>query len=273
MRTFKQTVTLKDGTTQEVEVTLPDGVMTPEEIATGYKPVANFEAELSRRAESIVNERIEAKLSDEAFKTTALARWNIDPNPKLDGGGGGGDEDFTERLKTERERWDKEHKVPLVEENKGLKDRVSDLLGRMKGAVIVQAAAEAGVLPGLLKAGPNGTAPIVNMTGTFFGHDDEHDMFGVLEGDKFRFAPEVTTERPHMNASEYFAEWVKDEANKAFVGERRQGGPNVGGVDGDQAGEGGTITLTRAQASDNATYMAAQKKADESGGKVVVSKE
>jgi len=258
---LKGPLTLEEGKEQEIEVPLPDGYLTSEEVSAGY---VNKDAVDGIVKDRLDRDRISQRkhlLADDEFVGEIIQVHNLKK-------AGEGDPEAGEQIERAKKAWETEHVQPLKDDNDALKIRVGKLLNERLHGEIIGAAAEAGVKPAMLKRQAGGDAMIVSMIKSLFRYDEKSDTFAVIEGEGLRYSPNATEARPYAGPEEFLQDWAKAKENADFLAPQRQDGA---GLKGDQVtGEGATIKLSREEAEDAAKYRAALKQADETGGRVEV---
>jgi hypothetical protein len=270
----KMMVTLGDGT--QVEVDVPEGYLTPEEISAKYMLKSTFESELHRRAGSIAKSQLsmvlpEDLLGDAEFVKKVAEKHGLVPKDSVTVTT---DDEQVKQLVSERvtaaqEEWEREKLEPLADENVTLKGRVSGLLVRGLESEIVQAAAVAGVKDRYLKPSRVGGRPvIVDMLEGVFRHDDGHDRhFVSKDKENFVITANADSPLPYQTVPEFMAEWAGEKENSDFIDTAKQTGPDVG-APGIVTGK--DVVLSPSEAADHRVYTTAQERADKQGGVVRV---
>lgn len=254
------TITVEHPDHGELEVELPEGFISEEQINDNYVPKGHHNAEMAklrREAKGLVSP--DDVLEDEEFRERALGAWGIDPE-----GQGDAPRLTEERVQAIREEAVRKRVKPLEEERDNLRTEVEGLRRQQLTSAILTAASGV-VKEGLLKSPTKGAAPpIVNMLAPYFDYDPETGQWAVREGDGFRYSGEPSETEPYMGPEEFLASWADDEANADWVRDTRQRGPGAKD-DRETGGGGGVVTISHSDAQDNSKYKAAKAKAEERG--------
>ncbi len=265
-------ITVKHGD-EEIEVPAPDGWVSPESLAENFMPKSTFTAELGRRAVSIAREkhgmRKPEDLLDDADHIAAVVKRNdlVKKGSEVTGDGA----PSAEQVTALRDDWRVKELKPVTDELATSNTRVQTLLGKALASEIVQAAAAAGIKTRFLEAPLLGQeSTIVAMLGGQFGFDEKLGRHFVIAGDGFEITSDPEAQRlgiPYKTAGEFVASWAQKPENKDFIDFESKRGAGAG--DPSRDGENGKdIVLTVEEASDHATYEAAQEKAHKRGGVV-----
>lgn len=260
---------------QTLDVEIDDEQLRAAGFISEQEFTSRFSAELNRRVDAKVDKltadfsaKFEGLLDDDEFKNKALEAWGIDPKANK---AKKTDDDFAQELARKREEWERKELAPVRDQTQALQNENQDLQRRILRGEIVQAAA--GVIkPELLKKGTNGIeAPFITMVEGVFGLDPEHKQFFVRKGeDDWEFSAQPQSGAPpYMSVGEFVKRWADEKDNRWAVLDNRQEGPGAG-TPGSGGRRGKNVVLTQAQARDHATYLKAQKQAEEQGGSVVV---
>jgi hypothetical protein len=269
MRKIK--IKLADGTEQEIEV--PEGFLSPDEVKAQYMPKSGFEAELNRRSESITNKKLSELEGDDEFFNKLLEKRGVAlADPKKES------KLTTDQLKEAQAQWEKKVLEPIKQQLEQEKGRSTKLLDASLNSEILSAAAEAGVLPALLKAPAAGQpAMIVNMLRGMFGYDEKTNGFYVKKGDSFEFSSSPSEESgPYKRVSEFLKDWSADKGNKPFITDRRQDGPGLNNGNPNDTKitpSGGRHVISRADAGDMLKYKAAKSAAEKAGVQLVIAEQ
>lgn len=254
-------IKLQDGTEQEVD--LPEGYLSPEEVAEHYMPKSTFRVELNRRLKGKMT--ADEFLANDELKQKALQAWGISVDDS------GKAKLTADQLAAAKKQWELAELAPINEKLTKTSERLTKTQAKILEASILRAAAGR-VHESLLKPPAAGAKiPFMAMLESAFGFNDELDDYFVKGTDGFEFAPSKKPEngRPYKGVDEFVDEWVANEANKPFVVSTRQGGA---GLNGEGHGRtGANITISKADATDAQKYRTAQKQAAEQGGRVIVA--
>lgn len=256
----------------EKEVDLPEGYLAPDEVKAQYMPKSGFEAELSRRAESITQKKLAELESDDEFFNKLIEKRGVkiaDPTKET--------KLTTDQLKDAQAQWEKKHLEPLKKQLDEASQRVTKLQSSSLNAEIMQAAAAAGINPALLKSPVAGQpAPFVAMIRELFGYDEKTGGWYVKKGDSFEFSSTPSEDNgPYKRVSEFVKEWAGDKENKAFIVDRRQGGAELGGGKDTPTvtSSGGRHVISRVDAADLGKYKAAKAAAEKAGVSLVIAEQ
>lgn len=247
-----------------LEIPIPDGVTSAEDLAESFisKAIHNAEmAKLRTGSKGLVDPS--TLLEDAEFKTNALGNWGIDLDA-LEKARELSPEQI-EAITTRTRKAEVEPLQKLLEAASGERDslRRSSLVSQ-----ILQAAS--GVARENLMKSPveNGEPPIVNLLGAYFGYEPETGSFAVKEGDGFKYSGKPSATNPYMGVTEFMETWAGDKANAAFVQDNRQGGPNLASTETHHPG--GSVILTRAQARNAQNYQKAKAEAAKAGVELII---
>lgn len=247
------------------EVLAEAGVISPDQFTE------RFSAELKRRTGAEVQTKLAAHtttlLEDESFKQQFMDKWGI--KPVVEPNKADEDAALATRLEAAHGEWSTKELTPLQAKLDKANERLGGVMKKLLHGEIMQAAMEAGIKPELLKAGPGGSiAPLLAMVEPLLGYSEEHDSFFARDGDTYRFSAKPEGGTPYMGAGELLSGWAGEKDNEWAIDAQRQKGPNAG--DPHSVQKGGVIRLSAAEASDHATYQAAQTRAAETGARVTV---
>jgi len=263
---------------KEVEVELPEGVLTSEEVAENFMRKETFMPEVDRRVKAQLKGLVKREdlLGDEAFLSEALGKQGkelFDPTKTKKGKGALDDEALAQRLAEAQEGWRKKELAPVMEKLTGTEKAVSKLRDRILDGQILQSALNAGVKEAFLKPPAEGTAsPIVSMLRGTFGFDPEHDNYFVRKGEEdFEFSAKPDEGHPFKTVSEFITDWAGRKENADFVDVERKRGPGLGGPGKAGKQSGRDVVLTPAEAGDHATWTAAEERATKQGGRVITA--
>ena len=144
-RTLRTTVSVA-GESHEVEVALPDGYLTPDEVREHYMPRDNFQSELSRRLRGKANP--DELLNDEAFIDRVLETHEdrLREALKIENNGG----PTPEQLDRVREQLRREELAPLEERLESLQGSNESLRSRILHGEVLEASRDVGVVDDLL---------------------------------------------------------------------------------------------------------------------------
>lgn len=271
-QTVKVTV---DG--KEIEVPIPDGWLSPEQIAEGFMKKDTFTSEMDRRIQAAKKGLIKPEdlLKDEEFLKKVLEAQGkelFDPEKSKGKGKQLDDEALAARLAEELEVWRKKELDPVRTQLTERETTITGLRDRILDGQIVQAAINMGVKPAFLKPPSEGAQPpIVAMLRNTFGLNDDHDEFFVVKGDGWEFSSKPDDGLPYKTVSEFMRDWAGKKENGDFVDANAQTGPGLGrpGDGGVGSRTGKDVVLTREQAGDHATYTKAVEQAQKQGGRVI----
>lgn len=204
----------------EIEVELPEGFVSPEELTENYVAKDFFESEMGRRL-SAARKGLAKKddlLADKDFKEEALKSWGVVAR----------DEKEIEKV---REAIRGAEVAPLTEKLTKAQAKLAKVSRSRLEARLIARAAELGFDDTLLKSPVKGApAPIVGLLGGYFVEDEEKDDFFIKDpsGNSYVYSAKPTNEAPYKTVEEFVEEWSKG-AGKPFVRDTRQ---RVGGGDG-----------------------------------------
>lgn len=261
----------------EMEVELPEGYLSPEEVKAGYMPKAIFQAELGNRVQSIIRGEGYVKpddlYGDEDFKKNALEKWqvNVAPDEAMAA------KERAEAIEQARATWTAQHLTPLEKKQAEAAQRIERLLQRDLFAQIERAASEVGVQESLRKSPVDGQAPpIVHMLAQYFGYDEKTDGWAVKRTDEngqpgFVYSAKPTDKRPYADVTEFMQNWAADEANKQFVVDQRQRGPQMQGDGPKGERRGGVVQISFEDSQDAQKYRAAKEKAEKAGAEIDIT--
>jgi hypothetical protein len=256
-----------------INVLMPDGLKTDAMVAADYMPKNTFQSELGRRAVGIAEgkgyRKPEDMLSDEDHVATIMEKHQlVKKGSKAEGEPKPPTPEMIAELQGE---WRTKELVPVQESQVAGEKRIDTLLGRMKSADIVAAAAAAGVKERFLNAVATGQdAPIVSMLGSVFGFDEElGEHFVRKDKDQFEITSDPKSTHPYKTIREFVTNWAGLPDNKDFVDVATQTGARLKDAPGTVSGK--NVTINREQASDAGEYEKARVEAEKRGGIVVVS--
>jgi len=256
-------VTGKDGEGNEHTISLegpPAGTIAESEFE------ARFNDRFQKRATSLQQSALADALSDDTFKGKALAAWGIDPDAKP-----GNVEPDAERIAALEAQWADRHIKPLQEQLDTAKQQNQRLLGTRLTAEILAEAERIGVSKQFReKTEGMGQAMIVASTVDLFEYDPETDAFYV-KGQKpgeFEYTTRAAVDRnsPYRTIGEHFDLFGENKSNSGFLEDVRQRGPSHKGGD----RRSNDVILSREDAKDHQKFVAAEKLAEEQGGKFLI---
>lgn len=227
MSTFKTTI---DG--KEIEVNLPDGYLSPEDVQSQYVKKDFFETEIQRRVNSAKANAETSLSTNPDFIQKILSSKGVEIDPTT-GKIKGSDIDI-EKVKNQ-----------FFEENvKPLKSKLENVRRKQLESEIISTAAQIGVKEEFLKPVVQGAKPvIVQMVESAFGYDDEREIWAVKENDKFKYSSNPTQSNPFAGPVDLFKEMKAKAEFKGFFRETTQTGSNYSGG---QSSHGGQ-TIKRSQ--------------------------
>ncbi len=269
-------ITVKHEEHGEITVALPEGYVTPEQLAEDYTPKAIFQTELGQRATSIIkNEgyvKPDSLLDNEDFRAKALDKWQVKVAPDEAAAA----QERADAIETARATWEAQKLTPATQKLDKASARITGLLLRDLHNQITNAADEVGVLESLRKSPVKGQpAPIVHMMAEYFGYHDESDAWAVKKQNEdgtagFTYATKPETNQPYQGVMEFMTVWSENESNKQFLVDPRQRGPGLQPGGGAER-RGGVVQLSYEDSQDAIKYRAAKEKADKMGGEVEIT--
>lgn len=247
------TVKAKQADGTEIDVELPAGYVSPQEIAATHVPKDFMQSEIERRLRGKADP--DKLLTDEAFRAKALETWGVKPGKSEKPNG-----EDVEKLFGE---WGTKHLEPVKQALTKAETRAKRALERDRDYQIVQAARDAGVKEQFLKApGPKAKPLIVKMFEDEAGFSEEHDDWFAKDGDGFAFSTQPTKDRPFRSIGEMVTEWSKDKANADWISDQRQRGAGLGTPG---QGSAGQHVISREDARNLTKYEAAKEAARKAG--------
>lgn len=257
---------------KSVEIDRPAGWLTEAEFS------ARFAKELGRRTSALSDKAVEkfteTLRKDENARAGFLASLGIQTGePGAGDGGAGTNPKAAAALRKELEaEFGKQHVEPLKGKLAATESRLGKLTERVLVSEITRAAAELGVRKAYLKPTVSGgLPPIVAMFRDTFAYDTETESWYVRKGDGFAFSAKPDDGAPYKTVAEFFGDLAgsKEHADFFEAGGGQTGpGARTGGMGGN--GRGGEVRITRADASIKSKYDAAEKRATETGGRLVI---
>lgn len=239
---------------------LPAGLVAEETLEK------RFNSEFTRRATSLERKALEKALADPDFKDRALGAWGINLAELAKGG-----EVNAEKLAKALGEWRKAELEPVVAERDGLRKKLDLNLARRLDAALLTAAEAVGIRKEFRRPLTEGSTPmIVAALRDRFGYDEEHDDFFERDPKRdgeFVFSAKPDAARPYRGIEERLRLFAEDKANAEYLDKKPAKGP---GFQQGGGGASGDVILTPQQASDLSQYEAAEKRATEQGGRVIV---
>ncbi len=223
---------------KEIGVDLPAGFLSPEDAKATMIPKAAVEDIVSDRLARHTKSVKKDLLQDEAFRTEALAAWDIKPGES--GKGKATPAEIDAALK-ELERT---QLIPLRQENETLKGRVTGLTRSQLHAQIVQHAIDAGVKKPHLKPLPGTKEPaIVGIVERNFAFDEKTGewLLRGSDGTSFALSGESGAPHPYKGVKHFFADFAKDPDFRDYFDPAQKGAEVKGGG----GGSGGRLTVSR----------------------------
>lgn len=219
---------------KEVEVELPQGYLSPDEVKTSYvaKDAVTqiVEDRIGRYAKNAKKELLE----DADFRTEALAAWNIKPGDKS---GKATPAEIEEALK----EYERTQVAPLKKDLEAYKGKVGQLTTAQLHAQIIAEATAVGVKRDFLKPLPGSGAPaIIGMVAGNFGLDENTNDWLVRtpDGKSYQVSGEPGAPHPYKGVKHFFADFAKDPNFRGFLEDQQKGADH-------QQGGGGKATVSR----------------------------
>lgn len=222
---------------KEVEVDLPQGYLSPDEVKAGYvsKEAASqlVEDRIGRYAKKAKQELLE----DAEFRTEALAAWNVQP------GGKGGNSATPAEIEEALKEYERTRLVPLQKDLDSYKGKVQTLTRSQLHAQIIAEATAAGVHRQFLKPLPGSKTPaIIGMVENNFGFDEQNNDWLVrsADGKSYQVSGDTGAPHPYKGVKHFFADFAKDPDFRGMLEDRQ------GGADLKKPGDGsGKLTVSR----------------------------
>lgn len=217
---------------KEIEVELPQGYLSPDEVSTGYVAKAATEQIVTDRLARAMRTAKKELLEDEEFRTEALTAWNIKPGDK--GTGKATPAEIDAALK----EYERTTHAPILKENEALKGRIGSLTRSQLHAQILAEAAAVGVAKHYLKPVGNSKTPaIIGMFEPQFGFDEQIGDWLVrgADGKSYAVSGEANAAHPYKGVKHFFTDLSKDPDARSFFEAAQSGaGVQTGGAGGSQ---------------------------------------
>lgn len=171
------------------------------------------------------------------------------------------DGDVGKQVEQAKKEWAERELKPVLEQVAANKTEVETLRRSQLTSEIVASAAKAGVLPAVL-AGENPAILALVQQKSPFAFDEKTRRWYVQGPNGPAFSSNPTEQKPYKSPDEAVMEWVKDPANKPFVGMTTQQGPGLqsGGM-----GHAGAGFISSADARNPVKYRLAKEAAAKAG--------
>ncbi len=258
----------------EIEIDLPEGTLSADEVSESYMRKTVFQTELDRRLAKLSEgmAKRDDLLVDEEFLQTMLEKQGkelFDPEKAKKGKQQTGESMAAELARAEQE-WTKKNLEPAQLKATKAESLVGSLRQKILHGMILQAGIDGGVKKIFLTPpDSNGIPPLVSFVENMFAFDPTLDEFFVRgdEEGSFAFSSKPDEGHPYKNVAEFMGGWLGKKENLDFLDKEKQKGPGLQSVVGELSGK--DVVLTQAQASDHATYKQAQETASKQGGRVI----
>lgn len=216
-------------------------------------------------------------LDNEEFRTAALEKWEINPNPPApsDADARQEAERLAQALRDEKVKWQNANIPPLNDKINALTEERNQLRDYVLESKLLQAFGGK-VAPSLLDTPVRDQPPhLVNMLRSYFGYDDASGQWSVRDTSQesgFAYSKDATEARPYKGVGEFATEWLADKKNEHFLVDQRQPGAGYAN-DGSATSIGGgglKHHISRAEAENAQAYQAALKAAEAAGATLVI---